>query len=274
LNGEQNLKHMGGLRRKMPRTFGTMTLGALALAAVPGFAGFFSKDLILGESFGLPDGWLFFAAGLLTSFLTACYAGRMMFLAFFGERRSAIEPHEAPTMMLGPMYILGVGSIFSGWIFSFVRWSEWLLMLTSSVIALGGLGLAWRFYVVAPDSRAIWDRKLRFVVGLLRNRWYIDALYEERILNGVILRAAGAATASDTRVLDAGVNGTAQLTEIFSGRLRWVDRWVIDGIVRLTAAGTQVLSSSIRALQTGLVQTYALLFIAGLLVALGYYLKP
>jgi NADH-quinone oxidoreductase subunit L len=273
LDGEQNLKHMGGLRRRMPGTFLAMLLGSLALAAVPGFAGFFSKDLILGESLGLPNGWLFFAFALLTSLLTACYAGRLMCLAFFGEYRHAIHPHEAPKTMLVPMYILGAGCVVAGWAPSLIHWSEWPLMLVSAALAFVGLSLAWRFYVVTPESRTSWDHRFGFLIRFLRNRWYIDALYEESILNGVILRSAEGAAVVDSHLVDAGVNGAALGTAFTSRLLRWFDRSVIDGLVRFSAATAQVSSSCARALQSGLVQTYALLFIAGLLVALGYYLK-
>jgi NADH-quinone oxidoreductase subunit L len=146
-------------------------------------------------------------------------------------------------------------------------------MLSSAVVAFAGLGLAWRFYVATPESRASWDYRFGFLIRFLRNRWYIDALYEESILNGVILRSAEGAAIMDSHLVDAGVNGAALGTAFASRCLRWFDRRVVDGLVRFSATTAQVFSSCARALQSGLVQTYALLFIAGLLVALGFYLK-
>ena len=215
----------------------------------------------------------FLGFALLTSFLTACYAWRMMCLAFFGERRKATEPHEAPKTMLVPMYILGAGCVAAGWVPSLIHWREWPLMLVSATVSLAGLDIAWRFYIATPESRTGWDHRFGLLIRFLRNRWYIDALYEESLLNGVILRSAEGAALVDSHLVDAGVNGAAMGTAFISRILRWFDRWVVDGLVRFSAATVQVLSSCARALQSGLVQTYALLFIAGLLVALGYYLK-
>ncbi len=107
---------------------------------------------------------------------------------------------------------------------------------------------------------------------MLRNRWYVDAVYEERILDGLVLRTARGAARADRHLLDGFVNGSAWATRQVSKASRWVDRYLIDGLVRGTSGTLQFLSSPARALQTGFVQTYALVFIAGLLAALGYYL--
>jgi NADH-quinone oxidoreductase subunit L len=276
LHGEQNLKHMGGLRRRLPGTFKTMGVAALALSAVPGFAGFFSKDAILGETLRLPNGSLLFAAGLVASLLTACYTWRMMFLAFYGEPRVHQEPVvEAPASMGIPMYILAAGCIVAGWfgwLFDSMNWSDWPVMLISSLIAFGGIAFAWYYYVTRPDRRAALDERLSFGVNLLRNRWYIDALYEEQLVEGVILRSAAGATRIDAQIIDATVDGAGWISRQVSNFTRWIDRWLIDGLVRFASAAVASLSSPARAIQTGFLQTYALLFVAGLVVALGYYL--
>ena len=275
LHGEQNLKHMGGLRRRMPATFLTMLVACAALSAVPGFAGFFSKDAIIGETFRLPNGWLFAAVGLATSLLTACYAWRLMFLAFFGEPRedSAAAAHESPGTMVVPMYVLALGCIFAGWVPALIHWSEWPLMLASAAIAFGGIALAWRYYVVKPESRSDWNVRFGPFISFLRNRWYIDALYEEHLVHGVILRTANAAANADTQGIDAVVNLSGRLTKMCSRVLNWIDFWIVDGTVRFSSGFLRACSSPTRALQSGLVQTYALCFIAGLLIALGYYLN-
>ena len=152
LDGEQNLKHMGGLRHKPPNTFKTMLVASCALSAVPGFAGFFSKDAILGETMRLPNGWLFLAAGLLLRCVTAIYAWRLMFLAFYGEERQSHEHvHGLPLAMAGPMYLLAIGCVLSGWILPLIDWSEWPLMLVSGAITFGGIAIAWRYYVTSRD---------------------------------------------------------------------------------------------------------------------------
>ena len=273
LHGEQNLKHMGGLRRQMPATFKTMWLAAMALSAVPGFAGFFSKDAILGETLHLPNGWLLLVVGLFTSLLTACYAWRLMYLAFYGGPRMHHElVTEAPARMTAPMYLLGIGCVVAGWMFEPIRWSDWPLMVVSSVLAFAGIALARRYYLVDPGRRAGLDERFRFAVGLLRNRWYIDALYEEKLVEGIILRLSKASTRLDERIIDAAVGSSAWLLRLLSGILRWIDAWFIDGLVRLASITVRSSSSPVRAIQTGFLQTYALLFVGGLVVALGYYL--
>ncbi len=272
LKGEQNLKHMGGLRRQMPITFVTMAAAALALSAVPGFAGFFSKDAILGETLHIPNGWLFLSAGLITSLLTAGYAWRMMLLAFSGQNRSAVEHvHESPLLMTGPMCLLAVGCVLAGWIPALIHKADWLLMTFSSLVAFAGIVLARHYYLVAPENRAAWDVRFKYPIQLLRNRWYIDALYEERILNGIVLRMAEGAAETDARLIDAGVQSVSWSADFSSRILRWIDTWIVDGLVRLSSAVVRAFSTPARAIQTGFVQTYALLFIAGLLLALGYY---
>jgi NADH-quinone oxidoreductase subunit L len=274
LQGEQNLKHMGGLRKHMPWTFRTMMLAALALSAVPGFAGFFSKDAIIGSTLHLPNGWLFLAASLFTSLLTACYSWRLIFLAFFGEPHAdTSHAHESPWAMTAPMLLLGAACIAAGWAPSLIHWTEWPLMLVSALLALAGIALARRYYLVTPESRRGWDQRFGPLIRLLRNRWYIDALYEEQILNGIILRTAEGASLTDELVIDGAANATSWLTRKASGVLGWFDRNVVDGFVRISSTFIHALSSPTRGLQTGFVQTYALLFVVGVLAALGYYLS-
>jgi NADH-quinone oxidoreductase subunit L len=274
LHGNQNLRQMGGLRKKMPGTFLTMTIAALALAGVPGLAGFFSKDAVLGATLGAPNGWLLFVVGLGTSLLTACYAGRLIFLIFFcpPERHaSQVMAHESPALMLTPMWLLSVGCVFAGWLGP-IHWSEWPLMLMTGAVSLLGIWMAFHYYVSNPVARDALDVRFAPLAKALRNRWYVDAVYEERILDGLVLRAARGATRADKHLLDGFVNGTAWATRQISKASRWIDRYLIDGLVRGTSGTLEFFSSPARALQTGFVQTYALVFIAGLLAALGYYL--
>src|SRR4029077_965574 len=95
LSGEQDLRHMGGLRKELPITYWTFIVGAVAIAGVPGFAGFFSKDDILFRTYA-GGHTLLWVVGLLTSFLTAIYMFRLVFLAFHGERAHGAPPHAAP----------------------------------------------------------------------------------------------------------------------------------------------------------------------------------
>jgi NADH-quinone oxidoreductase subunit L len=286
LRGDQNLKHMGGLRTKMPTTFVSMAVAAGALAGLPGLAGFFSKDAVLASALYAADGTPLFLIGLATSILTACYSGRLLFLVFFGPshsrgtvpadstepRASASGPRESPPLMLAPMLVLSLGCLLAGWLFAPVDWHAWPLMLVSGVTAISGVWLAYHYYVSKPEARASLDRRFAVLTAALRNRWYVDAVYEEQIIDGLVLRAAQGAALFDSKLIDGTVNGAAFLTRRVSRFSRWVDRYVIDGLVRFTSGSIRAFSTPARAMQSGFVQTYAFLFVVGLLAALGYFL--
>ncbi|MGB6193469.1 MAG: NADH-quinone oxidoreductase subunit L, partial [Terracidiphilus sp.] len=118
LGGEQDLRKMGGLRKKLPVTFWTMTAAVFAIAGFPPFAGFFSKDAILYAAFlEGPSGKLLWFVGIVTALLTSFYMFRLWYLTFFGESRNHdAHPHESPWSMLGPLVVLGVLSVGGGWI--------------------------------------------------------------------------------------------------------------------------------------------------------------
>jgi NADH-quinone oxidoreductase subunit L len=141
VGGEQDMRHMGGLRTKIPWTFWTMTMATFAISGFPPFAGFFSKDAILWRAYSGPYGsWVYWVIGLFTAFLTAFYMFRLWFLTFFGNYRGAAEElhghaehaghgahlgreehghggiHESPPIMLAPLVILAVLSVMGGWI--------------------------------------------------------------------------------------------------------------------------------------------------------------
>ncbi len=141
VGGEQDMRHMGGLRTKIPWTFWTMTMATFAISGFPPFAGFFSKDAILWRAYSSPYGsWVYWVIGLFTAFLTAFYMFRLWFLTFFGNYRGAAEElhghaehaghgahlgreehghggiHESPPIILAPLVILAVLSVVGGWI--------------------------------------------------------------------------------------------------------------------------------------------------------------
>jgi NADH-quinone oxidoreductase subunit L len=143
VGGEQDMRKMGGLRKYMPWTFWTMLIATLAIAGIPPFAGFFSKDEILWQAFSSPHGSkIFWIMGLFTAFMTSFYMFRLIFLTFTGEYRGVEakahsaaaghgnpghdddhghdghhgDPHESPWLMLGPLVLLGVLSVVGGWV--------------------------------------------------------------------------------------------------------------------------------------------------------------
>ena len=123
LAGEQDMRRMGGLIKKTPVTACVMIFAFLAIIGFPGFAGFWSKDLILERLYtNAPFGEFFYFAGLLTAVITAVYMGRLIIMTFFGEYRGSKEKeahiHEAPASMLIPMVILAFGAVFAGYLWA------------------------------------------------------------------------------------------------------------------------------------------------------------
>ena len=145
VGGEQDMRRMGGLRKYMPWTFGTMLIATLAISGIPPFAGFFSKDEILWQAYSSPHGSkIFWVFGVITAFMTSFYMFRLIFMTFTGEYRGAPskaaaapagghddhgahdahaghgdhhgDPHESPWLMLGPLVLLGVLSVVGGWV--------------------------------------------------------------------------------------------------------------------------------------------------------------
>src|SRR5712692_1276702 len=139
VGGEQDMRKMGGLRSYIPVTFGTMFIATLAIAGIPPFAGFWSKDEILWKTYSSPHGsWIFWLIGVITAFITSFYMFRLLYMTFFGDYRGASahdghasragapaphghehghgEPHESPWVMLGPLVILAVLSFVGGWV--------------------------------------------------------------------------------------------------------------------------------------------------------------
>jgi NADH-quinone oxidoreductase subunit L len=176
LGGEQDMRKMGGLRRRMPRTYIAMLIGAGALAGLPPLAGFFSKDAILSTAFSEGVyGKVLFGAGLAGVLLTALYSFRLIFLVFSGEESELVREHlskhegrEGPRWMTGPVAVLALLAFAGGWLevaglwhpfsrflegvapaafaFSPTPAREWLLSGVSVVVALGGLWIAWTIY--------------------------------------------------------------------------------------------------------------------------------
>ena len=202
----------------------------------------------------------------------------MISLAFLGKpRQHHLTAHEGGWSLRLPLILLATACIVGGWFIVPVDWAQlptaaWLIMLSSTVVAAAGLAAAWYFYLHHPESRFALDVRFAPVTKFLRNRWYIDALYEQRILNGFVLRTAAGADHVDRVFIDGPVNAVARISREGSGFLDWFDRTVVDGAVRFAAGVMWFLSWPFRAVQTGFVQTYAFLFIAGVLAVLSFYL--
>ena len=263
MSGEQDMEKMGGLRSKMPVTFWTMVAGTAAIAGVPLTSGFFSKDEIIAGAFVGPHAQpLLGVVAYVAAFLTAFYMGRMLFMTFFGECRASHEVqhhiHESPAVMTFPLVVLAAFSLAGG----FIPIPEilapaighpheahapvWMMAVAISV-GLGGLALAYYFYVVQPGMPWIVMTNLGAFYRLVRDKFRIDELYDAVVVRPLF-----------------------GLSDVFA---RWFDPGVIDGTVNGAATFVGALSGLGRKLQTGNVQHYALSFLAGAALLVAWFVR-
>jgi NADH-quinone oxidoreductase subunit L len=310
LSGEQDMRKMGALKGKIPITYKTMLIGSLAIAGIPGLAGFFSKDEILWQSWSSHH-QLLWVIGFATAGMTAFYMFRLMYMTFGGESR--VEPgvashvHESPPTMTVPLMVLAAGSILAGWIGtpvvfgplhealpSMEHWldpaiasvggeqgaaeehhdttMEWVLMLASVGLAIGGILYARKMF-----DRKVEGEPMKGLLGpahgLFYNKYFVDEIYGALFVNGLCKGGGAQLWRFDARVVDGAVNGAGWLTRMTSTISMWWDTWIVDGLVRLTAFLVKFISYPVRMLQTGLVQNYALFIVLGALGLLAYFLS-
>ncbi|HLG19445.1 MAG TPA: NADH-quinone oxidoreductase subunit L [Bdellovibrionota bacterium] len=296
MSGEQDMSKMGGLRSHLPWTFRTFFVATLAIAGIPPFAGFFSKDEILWQAFSRPHGhWIFWLMGLAAAGMTAFYMFRLLFLTFYGECRASEEVkhhiHESPANMIIPLVILGGFSIVGGWLWwpgfmplseAFPRWLEssvvvrshegsrhgleMTLALTSVLLALGGIFFARYVYRVRPGTADQIAQRFRTVYRTLWNKYWVDEIYQATVVRATLALCKFSAK-FDLRVIDGAVNGCGWLLRMFVFIFGLFDKLVVDGLVNLTANVIGALGRRVRSLQTGQIQTY-LGALAGVLVLL------
>jgi NADH-quinone oxidoreductase subunit L len=205
LSDEQDIRRMGGLGRALPFTYRAFVVGALALAAIPPFAGFFSKDSILGAAAnGGTLGWWLWTAGAIGAFLTALYTFRLLFIVFWGEMTPFAREHlhtkrfEGGLAMAWPVAILAVLSIVGGWLQVPWGWdlvNQWLepvaesaeeatgITFTFSVVAslalaVAGIWLAWRWYGRASDVPERTRKRWPWAARTLEHKFYFDEAYD------------------------------------------------------------------------------------------------
>ena len=244
----QDMRNMGGLRRHMPVTFLLMLIATLAIAGIPPFSGFFSKDEILAAAFArggeYPIYYLFYTMGAVAAFLTAFYMARLIAMTFLGENRTGEKErphlHEAPWIMTGPLLVLGVLSLAGGvlnlpalfgggaalehWLEPVVAPAERFLgremphgsveyILIGAAVAIGVVGLLAGFRAtlgrpILPATLSPPDRGFALV---LNRKYYVDELYDAIIVRPLvwISRMVLWKGVDQTLVDGAGVNGTA-----------------------------------------------------------------
>src|SRR5467141_1500652 len=305
MSGEQDIRKMGGLDKKIKYTYYTMLIATLAIAGIFPFAGFFSKDEILGRAFD--RFFLLWVVGFITAGLTAFYMFRMLFLTFFGYCRADdhVEKHihESPWPMTVPLMILAGFSLIGGWIgwpeviggenrfekfldpilkgvlpetgeVNIVHHAvlkELLLMGASLTIAAAGIFLAYQLYCSKRIVPELVAKKLPRLYQLLLHKYYVDEIYDAAIVErtkdlGTLLGRF------DANVIDGvGVNGAGWLARFGSTLSMWWDKWIIDGVLNFSAKLMQLFSYPVRLLQTGVFSSYAMLIVVGLVILLAYY---
>ena len=249
MGGEQDMLKMGGLRKQIPVTYWTMLIATLAIAGIPGFSGFFSKDAILSATYLSPyGGGILWALGALTVLLTSFYMFRLIFLTFFGKPEyddHKVHVHESPKVMLVPLVILAVLSIIGGWQAAPALWggqdrfekylapvfesqdsavqayspamnmhsTEQQLTIIAFVLAALGFFVAWWLCIKNPGARKKIAETFSAPYKLLAGKYFVDEIY-----NGAIVRPIVWASnqilwhAIDETVIDGTVNGVARLT--------------------------------------------------------------
>ncbi len=283
-SGEQDMTKMGALKKHLPHTHLTMLIGSLAISGIPFFSGFFSKDEILYSAIALPNGVSYlFIVGVLTAMLTAIYTGRMMALTFYGDKRYSHDVehhlHESPLLMTFPLYVLAFLAAFGGflgvphlmgdylghmphvlstWLAPVVPAKhlplvgvkiplhEGVVMVGSSIIAIGSYFLGVKLFTkkffisdvvggVAPLQK------------LLSHKYYVDEIYAAIIINPV-------------KKVSAFASGV-------------IDKLVVDGAVNGLGREVRRIGTGLRALQTGDIQTYALMILGGLVLVIFFIFK-
>ena len=274
LGGEQDLRRMGGLRKLLPVTFPVFLVGALAISGVPFLSGFFSKDAILTSAFASRH-YVLYGLGLAGAILTAFYMFRLIYLAFYGERRAEREParpvHESPRTMTVPLVILAVFSALAGFVglptlfgeradvfsrfladvlagvsHSLAPGTEAALVLAATVSALFGLGLAFFMYRKSPATPGRLALRFPRAYRLLANKYFVDEAYEAAVVRPL-------------------VRGSEEIYKRF-------DLKIVDGALNGSAAAAGLAARGLSAAQTGLLRDYALAFFLGAVIFLGFLL--
>jgi NADH-quinone oxidoreductase subunit L len=253
----QNIEEMGGLWKKLRVTGPLFLIGTLAISGVPLFSGFFSKDeiLIAAWEHGHP---VLFLLAVVAAFFTAFYMFRLFFMVFTGKPRSEMKHvHESPSVMTLPMIVLGVLAVVAGyvntpWFGTFL--GDWLvegnealghghiegpawIMIVATLVSLAGIFLAYLIYGKRSVSRDWLGATTLY--NILYNKYYIDEFYSLTVVN---------------------------LTKGFSHFLRYIDIFLVEGIVKLVTGFVQSLGRLGSKLQTGQVQTYSAVAFIGLAI--------
>ncbi|MBC7426184.1 MAG: NADH-quinone oxidoreductase subunit L, partial [Bacteroidia bacterium] len=268
MGGDQDIRNMGGLRKKLPITYITFLIGTIAISGIPPFAGFFSKDEMLAEVFSQSK--TLFALGLIVSLLTAFYMFRLLFLTFHGKFRGTHDQehhlHESPASMTIPLVILATLAAFAGfmgfphalgeelgihnWIGHFLdpvlggsinhfsASTEVSLMVFATLTILIVVAATWFIYIKNKTIPAEENQKLPFLKNLIYHKFYIDELYYNLFTRPLGWISSFLAKTIDHRMVDNLVNGVGKATSSAGQTLRLIQTGNISTYIIAIVAAT------------------------------------
>jgi NADH-quinone oxidoreductase subunit L len=255
MSGQQDIRFMGGLKSKLKVTYLTFLIGCLAIAGIPPFSGFFSKDAILLNAF--EHNKILYVVGLLTAALTAFYMFRLLFITFFGGFRGTEEQrhhvHESPAAMTIPLIVLAILSIIGGFVgipevfvhggerltaflspvipaasHEIVSHStEMMLMAITTAVAIIAIIAAWLRYKTYKDEQPTAMGKV------LENKWYVDEAYDSLIVTPLNKLGVFANKYFEKSGIDAMVNGVGRMVNYGGRQMRWLQSGQVGSYVLL-----------------------------------------
>jgi len=288
LSGEQDIRKMGGLSSKIPWSHRLFVIGTIAIAGIPPFAGFWSKDEIMAHAF-THHHYILYGMAAIGAFLTAFYMFRLTYLTFYGKSRmdhhTEEHVHESPTVMIGPLMVLGFLSLAGGFL-GFPPEHGWLhqflapvagageahevstglilvLMITATGIAFLGWGLAHYLYSMNTTAPDRWAAKAQGVYDTLLNKYYVDEAFDFLFVEP-LKKLGQLLDWFDRVVIDGIVRGVGQMTDLGAAGSTWAEKHVVYGGLNIIGYGNHLLAKQWRQLQSGMVHHYAAVIVAGL----------
>ena len=290
LGGEQDIRKMGGLSKKIPVTHAVFLIGTLAIAGIPPLAGFWSKDEIMAHAF-VHHHYVLYVFAAVGAFLTSFYMFRLTYVTFYGQSRVVPEVehhiHESPPVMTVPLMILAGLSVLGGflgvppehgWFHGFlesvaapvgavthaVDMGTLIGLMAGAIgIALGGWGLAHYLYAIKPGTADDWSARFAGAYRTLLNKYYVDELYDAVFVEPC-KRLGEIWDWIDQHVIDRFIRGIGRGTDISAAGATWAEKHIIYGGLNVIGYANHLAAWSWRKLQTGLVNHYAAVIVIGL----------
>jgi NADH-quinone oxidoreductase subunit L len=292
LGGEQDIRKMGGLSKKIPWTHAVFLIGTLAIAGIFPLAGFWSKDEIMAHAF-VHHHYLLYAMAATGALLTSFYMFRLTYLTFYGRSRmdhhTAEHVHESPMIMIGPLVVLAGLSVIggfpgvppeNGWFHHFLHPSVAAgvaeehgvslglvvsLMGVATVIALAGWGLAHYLYSIRPEAANQLAAKAPAVYTTLLNKYYVDELYDLLFVEPT-KKLGQVWDWFDRTIIDGIVRGVGEMTESSAWLITWIEKHIIYAGLNVIGFSNHLAARAWRKLQSGMVHHYAAMIVAGLFI--------